>query len=108
MNYGKATAFGVGMIHGIGAETPTQVLIFLTAAGAGGPLVGVIVLVTFIVGLLASNSLITIGSATGFLRASSNFKIYVTVAVLTGLFSLVIGTIFVVGKTTILPALFGG
>ena len=108
MNYGRATAFGVGMIHGIGAETPTQLLIFLTAAGAGGPLVGVIVLLTFIAGLLASNTLITIGSAVGFLRASSNFKIYVTVAVLTGVFSLVIGTIFVIGKTTVLPALFGG
>src|SRR5438034_938239 len=108
MNYGRATAFGVGMIHGVGAETPTQLLIFLTAAGAGGPLVGVIVLLTFIVGLLASNTLITMGSAIGFLRASSNFKIYVTVAVVTGIFSLVIGTIFVVGKTTVLPALFGG
>jgi hypothetical protein len=108
MNYGRATAFGVGMIHGVGAETPTQLLIFLTAAGAGGPLIGIIVLLTFIVGLLASNSLITIGSATGFLHASGNFKIYVTVAVLTGVFSLVIGTIFVFGKTTILPAFFGG
>jgi high-affinity nickel-transport protein len=108
MNYGRGTAFGVGMIHGVGAETPTQLLIFLTAAGAGGPWVGVIVLLTFIVGLLASNSLITIGSAVGFLRASGNFKIYVTVAVLTGVFSLVIGTIFLVGKTTVLPALFGG
>jgi hypothetical protein len=64
--------------------------------------------VAFIVGLLASNTLITVGSATGFLHASSNFKIYVTVAVLTGLFSLVIGTIFVAGKTTLLPAFFGG
>jgi hypothetical protein len=108
MNYGRGTAFGVGMIHGVGAETPTQLLIFLTAAGAGGPLVGVIVLLTFIVGLLASNSLITIGSAVGFLRASGNFKIYATVAVLTGAFSLVIGTIFLLGKTTLLPALFGG
>lgn len=108
MDYGRATAFFVGMIHGVGAETPTQVLIFLTAAGAGGRLVGVAVLLAFIVGLLASNTLITIGSAVGFLRASSNFKIYVTVAVLTGVFSLVIGTIFLIGKTTILPALFGG
>ena len=108
MNYGRGTAFGVGMLHGVGAETPTQLLIFLYAAGAGGPLVGILVLLTFVLGLLASNSLITVGSAVGFLRASSNFKIYVTVAVLTGVFSLVIGTIFLIGKTTILPALFGG
>jgi hypothetical protein len=108
MNYGRLTSFSVGMIHGIGAETPTQVLIFLAAAGAGGVEVGVIALLTFIVGLLASNSLITVGSTSGYLKASKNFGIYATVAVLTGVFSLTIGTIFVLGKTTLLPALFGG
>ena len=40
MTYGKATSFGIGMIHGVGAETPTQVVIFLTAAGAGGKAAG--------------------------------------------------------------------
>ncbi len=89
-------------------ETPTQVLVFLAAAGAGGRTAGVIVLVAFIVGLLSSNSLITLGSTFGFLRASKNFPIYATVAVLTGTFSLVIGSIFLLGKTTVLPALFGG
>jgi len=108
MNYGKVTSFSVGMIHGIGAETPTQVLIFLAVAGAGGVFSGILVLVVFIAGLLTSNSLITLGSAFGFLKASKNFAIYASVAVLTGVFSLVIGTIFVLGKTTVLPAIFGG
>jgi high-affinity nickel-transport protein len=108
MNYSRWTALGVGMIHGVGAETPTQLLVFLAAAGAGGRAAGVIVLVAFIVGLLSSNSLITLGSTFGFLRASKNFPIYATVAVLTGAFSLVIGSIFLLGKTTVLPALFGG
>src|SRR6185503_14356994 len=105
MNYGQATAFGVGMIHGIGAETPTQLLIFLSAAGAGGTGVGIVVLLSFIVGLLSSNTLITLGSAFGFLRASKNFPLYAGVAIVTGVFSLVIGTIFLFGKTTLLPAL---
>jgi len=108
MNYGKATAFGVGMIHGIGAETASQLLIFLAVVGAGGASAGVIVLASFILGLLASNTLITVGTTLGYLRASKNFAIYVVVAVLTGLFSLVIGAIFVLGKTTVLPAIFGG
>ncbi len=108
MNYGKGTAFAVGMVHGVGAETPTQLIIFVTIAGAGGPVAGEILLATFLLGLLASNSLITFASAFGFMRASQNWTLYVTVAVLTATFSLVIGTIFVLGKTTVLPALFGG
>lgn len=108
MNYGRATAVGVGMIHGIGAETPTQVLIFLAAAGAGGAGAGVAVLAAFLIGLVASNSLITLSSSYGFLRASSRFALYAAVAVVTGVVSLVIGTIFVLGKDTFLPALFGG
>lgn len=107
-SYGRGTAFGVGMLHGVGAETPSQVLIFLAAAGAGGPPVGVAVLVAFIVGLLASNSLVTLGSSFGFLSASKNFTLYAAVALLTAGFSLVLGTLFVLGKESVLPAFFGG
>jgi len=108
MNYGRGTAFGVGMLHGVGAETPTQVVIFLTAAGAGGALAGILILVVFLVGLLASNTLITFGSAFGFVTASKNWTLYVTVAVLTASASLIIGTLFLLGKGAVLPALFGG
>ncbi len=107
-NYTRMSSFGVGMIHGVGAETPTQVLIFLTAAGAGGRTAGIAVLLTFIVGLLGSNSLIAVGSAWGFLGASTNFPLYATVAILTAVFSLVLGTLFVLGKETVLPAILGG
>jgi high-affinity nickel-transport protein len=108
MNYGRRTAFAVGMIHGIGAETPTQIVIFLAAAGAGGKAVGEAVLAAFIIGLLTSNSLITFGSAVGFLKASENWKIYVSIAVITAAFSLVIGTLFLFGNGAVLPAIFGG
>jgi high-affinity nickel-transport protein len=108
VNYQKGTSFLVGMLHGIGAETPTQILIFTAAAGAGGKAAGVAVLIAFLVGLMTSNSIITVGTAFGFLRASKNFAVYATVAVVTGVFSLVIGVLFVLGKDTILPAMFAG
>src|SRR6266480_2423376 len=57
-SYAPRTAFGIGMIHGVGAETPTQVLIFVTAAGAGGKATGFLLLVAFLVGLLSSNSVV--------------------------------------------------
>jgi hypothetical protein len=108
MSYGRVSAFVVGMIHGVGAETPTQIIIFLAAAGAGGRLVGEVVLGAFILGLLTSNSLITLGSAAGFLKASKNWPVYASIAVLTAVFSLVIGTLFVLGNGSVLPAIFGG
>ncbi len=108
VNYQKGTSFLVGMLHGIGAETPTQILIFTAAAGAGGKAAGMAVLGAFLVGLMTSNSIITVGTAFGFLRASKNFRVYAAVAVITGTFSLVIGVMFVLGKDTLLPALFGG
>jgi hypothetical protein len=108
MNYGKRTAFVVGMVHGVGAETPTQLVLFLTIAGVGGQLAGEILLVAFLVGLMSSNTLITLGTAFGFVRASKNWTLYVIVAVLTATFSLVIGILFLFGEGTVLPALFGG
>jgi hypothetical protein len=107
-DYGSRTSFLVGMLHGIGAETPTQILIFATAAGVGGAAAGIAVLAAFIVGLVSSNSVITIGSAFGFMNASKNFAVYATVAVVTAVFSLFVGTLLVLGKDTLLPALFGG
>jgi hypothetical protein len=108
MNYGRATSFAIGMIHGVGAETPTQVLIFVAAAGAGGRRAGILLLGCFIAGLLTSNSVVAVAATFGFLGAARNWKLYLTVSVLTASFSLVIGTIFLLGRSTILPAMFSG
>ena len=108
VDYGRATAFGVGMLHGVGAETPTQVLIFLAAAGAGGRAVGIAVLATFLAGLLVSNSLIALAGTFGFVGAQRNWRLYVGISIATATFSLVIGTLFLLGRGTALPALFGG
>jgi high-affinity nickel-transport protein len=108
MNYGRATTFAVGMIHGIGAETPTQVLIFLTVTGTGGKAAGVLLLACFIAGLLTSNTFVALASTFGFVGATKRFWLYATISVVTGVFSLGIGALFLFGKATFLPALFGG
>jgi hypothetical protein len=106
--YGRRTAFGIGMLHGIGAETPTQVLVFAAAAGASGAVGGVLVLATFLVGLLASNTLITVAATFGFLGAARSFPVYAAISVVTAVFSLVVGALFVLGLSAGLPALLGG
>jgi high-affinity nickel-transport protein len=108
MSYGKGTSYVVGLIHGVGAETPTQVLVFLAAASAGGPAVGVFLLAVFLAGLFLSNTGIAIASTYGFLAAGKSFVVYASVAILTGAFSLVLGLLFVFGKGNVVPAIFGG
>jgi high-affinity nickel-transport protein len=107
-DYAPRTAFGIGMIHGIGAETPTQVLIFVTAAGAGGKGAGVLLLVGFLAGLLSSNSAVAYVGTFGFLSAVRNFRLYVAVSCITAAFSLMVGTIFLFGSAALLPAMLGG
>jgi len=54
--YGPRTAFGIGLIHGIGAETGSQVLIIAAVGGAASQGMGPMMMVAFIVGLLISNT----------------------------------------------------
>jgi hypothetical protein len=93
VEYGLATSFAVGMIHGIGAETPTQLLVFLVAVQSGGRIAGATLLAAFVGGLIASNTLIALASTFGFLRAGRNFVVYASVAVLVGCFSLVVRSV---------------
>jgi hypothetical protein len=96
-SYGPRTAFGVGMIHGIGAETATQVLLIAAIGGAASIGLGVPMLLAFVVGLVVSNTAIVVLSASGFLASRSKTAVYVVVGVLAGVFSLVVGGAFLVG-----------
>ncbi len=104
-SYGPRTAFGVGMIHGIGAETATQVLLIAAIGGAGSIGLGIPMMIAFIVGLVISNTLIVVISASGFLASQARQRIYVVVGALAGAFSLVIGAAFLFGIEDVLPNL---
>ena len=103
--YGRVTSFGVGMIHGVGAETSTQVLLFLIAAGTGGKGAGVLLLVIFLAGLITSNTAIAVASTFGFLGASTNFTLYAAVSVAIATFSLALGLLFVLGQGGVMPGI---
>jgi len=68
LGYGRAAALAVGAAHGVGAETPTQVLVLGSAAGAVGTGAGVVVLVAFLVGLLAANTAVAGAASAGWLH----------------------------------------
>ena len=127
--YGTSSTFLVGVIHGLGAETPTQILLFLLAANLGGTAAGLLGLLMFIVGLLVMNTLMC-GVAAGlfsldklpgrispsgnvFSRAfGATLKMISTHALsgltlLTSAYSIVVGVIFLLGSADKLPSLTG-
>ena len=105
---GRSTALLIGMLHGIGAETPTQVLIFVTAAGVAGRGGGLILLACFLVGLFTANTAVALIGTFGMLRATRNFYAYAAVALVTAAFSIVTGSIFMLGHAGSLPSMLGG
>jgi len=110
-SYGVRTAYGVGMIHGIGAETGTQVLLIAAIGGAGGAGLGIPMLAAFIVVLLISNSIVVVITATGFIATRVRDRLYIGIGVVAGTFSLVIGLLFLLQLNDRLPQLdklFGG
>ncbi len=104
-SYGPRTAFGVGMIHGIGAETGTQVLLIAAVGGAAGQGLGIPMMIAFIVGLLISNTIIVVVSATGFVAGQLRQRVYVVIGAVAGTFSLVVGSVFLLALQDQLPAL---
>jgi hypothetical protein len=104
-SYGVRTAFGVGMIHGIGAETGTQVLFIGAIGGAAGLGLGIPMMLAFIGGLLVSNTAIVLITATGFVASQMRQRVYVVVGVVAGSFSLVVGSLFLFQAQGILPDL---
>jgi high-affinity nickel permease len=91
VQYTGKMSFGIGMAHGVGAETPTQLLVFLAASNAGGPGAGLAVLVVFVVGLVLSNSVVTLVAAQGFGLASARPVIQVSFALVTTALSVMLG-----------------
>lgn len=92
-SFGIRSSYILGTVHGIGAETPTQVLLLVTAAGIGG-FRGGLLLLAFVVGLLMSNSLVLLLSILGFIHAKRFSKIYPALGILAGVVSLLVGFIF--------------
>jgi len=130
--YGGRSTFLVGVIHGLGAETPTQLLLFLMAANLGGTGAGLLGLLMFIAGLLLMNTLMCgltaglfsldklrgwlapagttqSGLARGLTKILNSISVHAVpgLSLLTSAYSIVVGTIFLVGAADKLPSLTG-
>ncbi len=105
--YGTTSAFLVGVVHGLGAETPTQLGLFFMAASLGGTAAGLLGLLMFIIGLLVMNTLMCASAAGLFSATLANPNALRGLTLLTSAYSIVVGTIFLLGVADKLPSLTG-
>ena len=103
--YGSGASVSIGVVHGIGAETGSQALLLASAAGATSALTGSILLIAFVVGLIVSNTLITIASTAGLVGTRRHHALYTLLGIIVAIFSLALGSMFVFGAAANLPAL---
>ncbi|HEX3821215.1 MAG TPA: hypothetical protein VHW45_12835 [Candidatus Sulfotelmatobacter sp.] len=105
--YGTSSTFVVGVIHGLGAETPTQILLFLMAANLGGTAAGLLGLMMFILGLLVMNTLMCASAAGLFSATLSHPNALRALTLATSVYSITVGVIFLFGSAGKLPSLTG-
>lgn len=103
--YDKRSVFFIGVIHGLGAETPSQLLLFLLAANLGGTSRGFLGLLAFVVGLLLMNTIMTASASGVFQTSAGRPAVQSWITVLTAGYSLAVGVIFLFGASGKLPPL---
>ncbi len=113
-DYSGKSVFLIGVLHGLGAETPSQLMLFLLAASLGGTTRGFFGLIAFAAGLILMNGLMTatLGGVykASLKRSSTNAThhapdIFRWVAIAGAVYSFVIGVIFLLGASNKLPPL---
>ena len=100
--YANHSSFVIGMIHGIGAESPTQIAIFVMSLGFG-IILGVTALAVFVTGIIMSNIIFGIMISTGFMQSLKSYKIYKYASIVSATTSLLVGSLMMTGFDSILP-----
>ncbi len=98
-------AFLVGLLHGTGAETPTQVVLFASAGASGSAATAAIVLGAFVVGLVLADLAIAGAWLSGLLGARRTPRVQIGLGAVTGVASLVLGLLVLTGYSGIVPPL---
>ncbi|HUV70806.1 MAG TPA: hypothetical protein VMW15_14175 [Terracidiphilus sp.] len=103
--YTGKSVFTIGVLHGVGAETPSQLALFFLTANLGGTSRGMLGLAAFAVGLVAMNALMTASMGGAFSAGGHHPRFYQAIAWTGAAYSCIIGFIFLFGISNRLPAL---
>ena len=103
--YNGKSVFAIGILHGIGAETPSQLALFFLTANLGGTSRGMLGLAAFAIGLVAMNALMTASLGGAFSAGGHHPRFYHVIAWTGAAYSCILGVIFLFGISDRLPAL---
>lgn len=103
--YTGKSVFLIGLLHGIGAETPSQLALFFLAKSLGGTTNGMMGLLAFCIGLVAMNALMTASIGGAFKTGAFHPRFYRAIAWMGAAYSFIIGVIFLFGISGRLPQL---
>ena len=98
-------AFLVGLLHGTGAETPTQVALFASAGASGSYASASLILLAFVIGLVVADLGIAAAWLSGILGSRRNPRVQMALGAATGLASLTLGLLILTGYSDIVPPL---
>ena len=98
-------AFLVGLLHGTGAETPTQIALFAAAGASGSAASAALILGAFIGGLVLADLGIAAAWLSGLLGTRRAPRVQVMLGAVTGLASLTLGLLILTGHSGVVPPL---
>lgn len=96
LQLGIASAFIIGVIHGIGVESPTQITLITNVVGDHNWATATFQLILFVVGLLISTMLIALLLTWGFMKARLRKSMFIVLGFVTGIYSLGLGATMLV------------
>jgi high-affinity nickel permease len=102
---GLKSSFLIGLMHGFGAETPTQLVLFYMTARIGGVALGLAGLLLFIVGMATVNTLVCVVLARLLYLGTKYSAFQRVLSGMTAIYSFVVGVIFLVGWSPALSSL---
>ncbi len=89
-SHGVAT--GIGMLHGVGIESPTQMAAFVASASVVSRAAGFGLLAVWVLGLVVANAFLALAAGRGLLRPDGNVWIHRGLALFVAIGSIAMGT----------------
>lgn len=93
-------AASIGVLHGIGAETGTQILLLSSVGALNDSTTGFVLMGGFLIGMFACQLILALVATESYLRVQSSSKWLEMINVIVAIASIVTGIIFIAGAST--------